>query len=88
MGTTLLSLFLDSSRCGIKSMVERDFGILKSCKNGCVVTKNTQASIKRLGCTGLIRRGTKVVMDDDKKTIRLIPTAKMTTSGKHLAKIE
>jgi hypothetical protein len=84
----MFKLQLRSRVCGVKGTVERDSGVLKACDKGCVVTRGIRASVERLGSTGLVRRGTRVEIDETGQKTFLQSTARTTTSGRNLAKIK
>lgn len=76
----------DRSACIIPRTLESDFEILKRCVKGLYVDDQIRDAVNRLASVGLVRFGSKVVIDEDNRTIKTFETVKATRLGIEISK--
>lgn len=84
----LLTRFWSQSDIGciVNRSIESDFDILNECIYGTIVDDHNRSSVNRLASVGLVRLGTRVIMNDQDETIKLQQTVKATELGRRVAK--
>ncbi|MFA4849524.1 MAG: hypothetical protein WC626_07335 [Methanoregula sp.] len=75
----------ESDRCNVRPMYDGDLAFLRLFEKGGTITDETDlATAERLAAVGLVRFGTSVEVDIEKKTVNVVQTLKTTQRGKEI----